>query len=104
MKPSYAVSFFASCLTVCICAAQNVGIGTNNPNPAAKLEVQSNNSGVLIPRLTSAQKSAIPAPPTGLIVFDNTLNRFSFFDGAKWTDIKGAGTEDRIWASYISNR
>jgi hypothetical protein len=101
MKPFYLIILFL--IQASISFSQNIGIGTNNPNPAAKLEVQSNNSGVLLPRLTSAQKIAIPSPPAGLIVFDNTLNRFSFFDGAKWTDIKGTGTEDSIWATYVSN-
>jgi len=103
MKPFYVLSLFSFCLNFSISVAQNVGIGTNSPNPAAKLEVQSNNSGVLIPRLTTLQKVAIPAPPTGLMVFDNTLNRFSFYDGAKWTDIKGVGIEDSIWSTYVSN-
>src|SRR5689334_2805980 len=103
MKPFYVISLLLFCLNMSIAVAQNVGIGTNTPNPAAKLEVQSNNSGVLIPRLSTAQKAAIPAPPTGLMVFDNTLNRFSFYDGAKWTDIKGVGTADSIWSTYVSN-
>ena len=102
MKPFY-LSLLSLCLNVSAAVAQNVGIGTNTPNPAAKLEVQSNNSGVLIPRLSTTQKASIPAPPTGLMVFDNTLNRFSYYDGTKWTDIKGANITDSIWSTLVSN-
>ena len=86
-----------------ICIAQNVGIGINPPNAAAKLEVFSNNSGVLIPRLSTAQKTSIASPPAGLLVFDNTTNRFSFYNGSQWTDIKPLATSDSIWYAYLSN-
>src|ERR1700730_7202050 len=101
MKRAY---FFVSafCLHQ-FCFAQNVGIGTNSPNAAAKLEVFSNNSGVLIPRLSTAQKTSISSPPAGLLVYDNTINRFSFYDGSQWTDIKPVVTSDSIWYDYPFN-
>jgi hypothetical protein len=51
-------------------AQNNVGIGTNNPNPSAKLDITANDKGVLIPRLTSAQRLSIVNPATGLLVYD----------------------------------
>jgi hypothetical protein len=32
--------------------AQGVGIGTDNPSPSSMLDVQSDTSGVLLPRMT----------------------------------------------------
>ena len=44
-------------------AQQTVGIGTVQPNPRAALDIQSpnNNQGILLPRLSSSQRSNIPA-------------------------------------------
>ena len=96
--------FCGACLLLSSVAhAQNVGIGTNSPDPAAKLEINSTSGGVLIPRLTTVQKNAIPSPPAGLMVFDNTANQFSFYDGTKWTSIKPIVSNDSIWDSYVIN-
>lgn len=50
-----------------------VGINTNNPNASAALDIESTNKGILIPRMTTAQKTAISTPAEGLIVYDTTL-------------------------------
>jgi len=52
------------------------GIGTQNPDPSAALEIKSidNNKGLLIPRMTTVQKNAISSPATGLLVYDTTSN------------------------------
>jgi|GEM_PF-1143754 len=46
-----------------------VGIGTTTPNASAALDVQSTTRGVLLPRMTSAQRIAIATPADGLIVY-----------------------------------
>ena len=51
-------------------AAQNIGIDTTSPNSRTMLDVQSNNKGVLIPRMTTAQRKTIANPESGLMVFD----------------------------------
>ncbi len=40
-----------------------------------------------MPRVTTAQKTAISSPATGLEVFDTDLNQFYFYNGAAWTAI-----------------
>lgn len=45
------------------------GIGTTTPDVSAKLEVNSTNKGILIPRMTSAQRTAISSPANGLLVY-----------------------------------
>jgi len=54
--------------------AQSIGIGTTSPNASAMLDVQSTSKGILIPKMTQAQRAAIATPATGLLVFqtDNT--------------------------------
>ncbi len=57
----------------------NVGIGTTTPDASAILEILSTNKGMLIPRMTAAQRIAIPSPANSLIVFDIDTNCYMFF-------------------------
>jgi len=63
-------------LAVVIINAQSVGIGTNSPGSSAMLDVSSTTKGLLVPRMTSAQRSAIVSPANGLMVYDITTNSF----------------------------
>jgi hypothetical protein len=58
----------------------NVGIGTLTPNASALLELQSIDKGFLAPRLTTAQRLAIPAPANGLMVYDLNLQCYYFYN------------------------
>jgi hypothetical protein len=66
-----------------IVGAQGVGIGTSSPNPNAILDLTSTNKGLLVPRLTSSQRSAL-ADMGGMIVFDSTLKRMYYGTGSGW--------------------
>ena len=80
-------------LSGAVIAQNNVGIGTNTPDPTSALEVQSTDKGVLIPRTDTNSVNVASAPgnpATGLLIYQNTDNIFYYFDGVKWTPI-GAG-------------
>lgn len=71
-----------------------VGIGTNNPNTSAILDVNSSNKGFLPPRVTltnATDASTILSPTTGLLVFnlgsDNLLAGYYYWNGANWATI-----------------
>lgn len=64
--------------------AQNVGIGTTTPAVSAQLDVSSTTQGVLLPRMTTAQKNAIINPAEGLEVYDLTLHQKSYYNGTVW--------------------
>ncbi len=70
--------------------AQNVGIGTNAPDNSAMLDIVSTSRGILIPRMTSAQRTAVSTPARGLLVYDLDTKSFWFYDGS-WTELKGGG-------------
>jgi hypothetical protein len=63
-----------------------VGIGTISPDASAMLDIESTDKGILVPRMTSAQRIAIATPATGLLVFDTTTGSFWFYESA-WTEL-----------------
>ncbi|MEI7471721.1 MAG: fibrobacter succinogenes major paralogous domain-containing protein [Chitinophagaceae bacterium] len=72
--------------------AQNVGIGTNNPAASAQLEISSTTRGVLLPKMTTAQKNAISNPIEGLEVYDLTLHQKSYYNGTVWVSLNTPAT------------
>ncbi|NDW10351.1 hypothetical protein [Dysgonomonas sp. 520] len=70
---------FLSLILACSFSYGQVGINTDSPHQSAVLDVQSttNNQGMLLPRMTTAQKTAITSPATGLLVYDTTTKCIS---------------------------
>ncbi|MGQ9863097.1 MAG: hypothetical protein ACUVRD_01245 [Bacteroidia bacterium] len=60
----------------------NIGIvGINAvPHPSAQLEIASTTRGLLIPRMNTAQRDAIPSPAQGLLIYNTDQNCIEFFD------------------------
>lgn len=76
---------FFTLLFLCTAASlfAQVGIGTTTPHPSAQLEVQSTGKGILIPRMTQAQRPADAAE--GLMIYQTDGEKgFYFFNGATW--------------------
>lgn len=66
--------------------AQNVGIGTTLPDSSAQLELSSTTKGFLVPRMTAAQRSAIPQPAEGLLIFQTDgAEGFYYYASGVWT-------------------
>jgi hypothetical protein len=63
-----------------------IGINNENPDASAALDITSTTGGLLIPRMTNAQRLAITPPAAGLQVFvtDFEGGRFMFYDGTEW--------------------
>ncbi|MBS1614200.1 MAG: hypothetical protein JST49_15380, partial [Bacteroidetes bacterium] len=67
-----------------------VGIGTNMPNANAALDINSSSKGLLMPRLSTAQRDGIAIPISGLLIYNITTNQFNYYNGTTW-DIVGSG-------------
>lgn len=63
-----------------IFTAGNVGIGTTSPNASSILDITSTTKGVLFPRMTTTEISAIASPADGLTVYNTTLKAICFYD------------------------
>lgn len=85
--------------------AQGVGVNDDNtdPDPSAILDAKSTNKGMLVPRMTSAQRIAIATPARGLLVFDNTSTSFWFYDGTVWTELLDGTDSDNQDLSLTGN-
>lgn len=64
-----------------------VSLDNNPADASAMLDVRSTSKGMLIPRMTSAQRNLITSPASGLLVFDNTTASFWFYNGVAWTEL-----------------
>ncbi len=67
-----------------------VGIGTNVPDPSAILDLTSTTGGLLIPRMTSAERDLIPNPAEGLMIYNLETGRFEFNAGS---------SEEPLWVA-----
>lgn len=72
-----------------------VGIGTQSPNPHSVLHLisETNDQGLLVPKLTTAQRtataftSALSSTENGLLVFDSNLNKFFYWQQPNWIQV-----------------
>lgn len=81
--------------------AQNVGIGTNSPDPSAILDLNSTSRGFLAPRMTAAQRTSIASPVAGLMVYETTSSSYWIFNGTVWVQLASGGSSP--WASLSNN-
>lgn len=66
-----------------------IGINTTTPAASSALDITSTTQGILTPRMTTAQKLAIPSPANGLLVYDTDLKAYSYYDlpATTWVNI-----------------
>jgi len=79
-------SFITDVITSGTITAGALGIGTPTPDASAALDITSTTKGLLIPRMTNAQRLVIASPAAGLQVFvtDFDGGSFMFYDGTEW--------------------
>jgi len=75
-----------------------IGIGTNTviPDKSSILDIQSTTKGMLAPRMSTAQRTAISQPAESLLVYDTDLKNFFTFSGGAWKELGAFGTTNRI--------
>jgi hypothetical protein len=61
-------------------ASGNVLINTTTTIASSRLTVESTTQGVLLPRMTTAQRDAIVSPAVGLQIFNTTAGYLEYFD------------------------
>lgn len=87
MKP-FQPLLFILLLSATVSAHAQVAIGTATPHASAQLDITSTVRGLLMPRMTAAQRTAIASPAAGLLVFqtDAPAGVYLYVGGA-WAQI-----------------
>ncbi len=69
--------------------AQGVSVNGSGaaPDTSAMLDIQSTAKGILIPRMTSAQRTGIAMPATGLLVYDTNSASFWYRTANAWVEL-----------------
>ena len=91
----------------------SVGIGTNTPNPNAILDITApnNDQGLLMPRLTTTQRTALgttinagstPSASNSLLVYDTNLKQYFYWDTNVWSTLTG-GTNAYVYIGYAQD-
>ena len=83
-----------------------IGIGTTSPDNSSLLDLSSTTKGFLLPRMTTAQQTALQSPAIGLAVFNTTTNQMETnkgngLGGALWTAVSTIGTTAAIGDNSI---
>jgi trimeric autotransporter adhesin len=87
-----------------IARSENVGIGTTKPDISAILDLTSNSKGLLIPRMTLAQRGNIKSPANGLMVYQTDFfSGFYFFDGLNWKGLYARSSEGAAITTETTN-
>ncbi|MHC1774160.1 MAG: tail fiber domain-containing protein [Lentimicrobium sp.] len=71
------------------------------PNASAMLDIKSVTKGLLVPRMTSAQRTSIITPDEGLVVFDISTGSFWFSKLGVWVEL--ADKSNSPWQSAGGN-
>lgn len=89
-------------ILISIFAKAQVGIGTTSPNITSILDISSSTNGILIPRLTSAQRNSIVSPAQSLLVYDNDVDLYYYFSVSNnsWTAINVGSIKNITTTSY----
>lgn len=75
-----------------ISAQIKVGDNVSTVDGAAAIEIESTSKGILFPRMTTTQMSAISSPPHGLVIFNTTEGCLYYFNNATWLSVKSGIT------------
>jgi hypothetical protein len=58
-----------------------------SPHPSAGLDLQFQNKGLLLPRLTTTQRNTIPTPTPGLQIYNTTTGCFEGYLASGWRSL-----------------
>lgn len=101
------------CLFVSTCCfltgyAQSVAINTDGStaNSSALLDIKSATKGLLIPRLTKAEKYAVTSPATGLLIYQTGPDStgFYYYQNSQWNWLAdNKKTDSSYWSLHGNN-
>ena len=85
-----------------------IGIGTDNPDPSAAVDIVSSNSGMLLPRLKMSERDNIANPAQGLMIYCTDCGshgQLQLFNGSSWfgLSLTNASSDDMDNDGYTND-
>jgi hypothetical protein len=103
MRLQFKITFLFSALWLAASALHGqVGIGILNVDPSAVLHLESTDRGLLLPRLTTAQRVAIANPTEGLVVYDVTDSIIYYWNDECWLPVFVENCDDCYFTASLS--
>ena len=65
-------------------------VGSGSPNTSASITVNGTTKGVLLSRLTTTQRDAVPTPANGLFTVNTSRTNLGFYASNSWTELYGS--------------
>src|SRR6187549_3862364 len=90
------IAIYSDAQTNTFPASGAAGIGTTSPDASCLLEVKSTTKGFLIPRMTSAQRNAIPSPAAGLLIYQTNGTVGFYYYNAGWKALSPAAANKTL--------
>ena len=86
MKTISKIILTAAFAVISLSAFAQIGVGTTTPDASAALDITASNKGFLMPRMATAERTAIASPASGLQVYDTDTKTIWYFDGTVWVE------------------
>ena len=87
-------------ITTLLNAQVKMGDNPNTINAASLLELESTSKGLLVPRMTTAQRDAIVTPPNGLQIYNTTTNKTECFRLTQWESVNFDNPSENLIQVY----
>jgi hypothetical protein len=91
------------CLLVGTLSFSQVGIGTVTPASSAMLDIESTTKGVLMPRMTTAQRDNILLPVEGLQIYNTTNKTTDVYTGSIWKSFTTTTDSNLVYVYSLSD-
>jgi uncharacterized protein (TIGR02145 family) len=92
MKITFSFLLFLTCNIFNLLDAQSIVKVGSNPtiiDQSAALEIESSDKGLLLPRMSTAQRDLISNPAIGLAIYNTTTNCMEWYNGLLWYNFCG---------------
>lgn len=81
-----------------------VGINTTSPDASSMLDITSTDKGMLVPRMTAAQRTVIATPATSLLVYQTDVaTGFWYYNGTAWVNLNSMSGEFKSIGGLVQN-
>ena len=92
IKTLVLITFFLTVAGAKLTAQISINNDNSTADPSAMLDIKATDKGLLIPRMTSAQRTAISNPADGLLVYDTSTNTYWYRANMQWNEIRNSSS------------